>query len=81
MGPKDGLREGSEGREERGGRGLGPVRGEVWLGTHSCGRSDALLCARTVLGTQRPQRGAAQPPPELSTGAKNGSQLTHSLIR
>ena len=24
---------------------------------------------------------AAQPPPELSTGAKNGSQLTHSLIR
>ena len=29
MGPKDSLREGSEGREERGGSGLGPRRGEA----------------------------------------------------
>ena len=25
----------------------------------ACGRSDALLCARTLLGTQRPQQGAS----------------------
>jgi len=56
MGPKDSLREGSEaGRRE-----VVQVWGHAeercdW----ACGRSDALLCARTVLGTQRPQQGAS----------------------
>ena len=66
LGPKDGLRGGSEGREERGGPGLGPRRGEVWLGIRSLGRSDALLCVRTALGAGMPQRGASCPAPTSS---------------